>query len=70
MPMGWLIAAIGAFTVCGAALDWEFFMDHPKARFFVDLLGRLGARVFYGLLGLLLIALAVLMAAGFVQRPR
>ncbi|MCK7480965.1 MAG: Imm17 family immunity protein [Candidatus Moduliflexus flocculans] len=32
-------------------------MNHPKARFFVKIPGRGGARIFYGVLGLALVVL-------------
>jgi hypothetical protein len=31
--------------------DWNWFFAHPRARFFVDILGRGGARLFYAVLG-------------------
>ena len=65
--MGWLIAGCGAFAVCGAVFDWEWFMNHRKARLFVRLFGRGGARIFYALLGAGLAVLGVLMATGAIQ---
>lgn len=52
----------GAFTILGAALDWDWFMNNSRARLFVGLLGRGGARLFYVGLGMIMIAL------GFVMR--
>ena len=49
------IAAIGMYAFAAAASDWDFFMEHPKASLFVNVLGRQKARVFYGALGLALI---------------
>ena len=63
-PEGLVLAAIGIFSVCGAALDWEFFMNHRKARFMVAILGRAGARAFYGLLGSGLVVCGALMSLG------
>lgn len=68
--MGWVFAACGAFAICGAAFDWEWFMSHRKARFFVRLFGRTGTRVFYGLLGTGLVVLGVLMAMGVIQESK
>lgn len=48
----------GLFTILGAALDWDWFMNHGKARPFVRAFGRNGARVFYVVLGLVICALA------------
>jgi len=49
--VGLVVLLAGAFSVAGAALDWGFFMESRKARFFVVVLGREGARWFYALLG-------------------
>lgn len=65
--MGWLIAGCGAFAICGAVLDWEWFMNHRKAQALVRILGRGGTRLFYGLLGTALVVLGVLMGLGIVQ---
>jgi Immunity protein 17 len=64
---GLVIAGCGAFSVCGAAFDWEWFMGHPKARFFVRMLGRNGTRVFYGALGATLVLMGVLIATGVLK---
>ena len=58
-PFGYIAIAGGAFTITAAALDWDFFMNHSKARLWVSLFGRNGARVFYLVLGLALAALGV-----------
>lgn len=68
--MGWFLAALGAFAICGAAFNWEWYMNHWKVRFFVRLFGRTGARVFYGLLGTALVVVGVLMAMGTVQESK
>ena len=65
--MGWLIAACGIFSICGAAMDWDWFMNNRRARFFVRILGRNGARIFYALLGMGLFVLGLLIAMGIVE---
>lgn len=49
----------GIFVLVAVISDWNWFFEHPKAKFFVDAFGRKGARIFYGVLGcaLLLIGL-------------
>jgi len=54
-----LFTAVGIFVLAAAALNWSFFMEHRKAQFVVGLIGRSGARVLYGLLGIAFIALGV-----------
>ena len=49
---GVLIIAAGLFTITGAGMDWNWFMMNSRARLFVWLFGRNGARIFYILLGL------------------
>jgi hypothetical protein len=49
----------GGFSIICAVGDYNWFMEHYKARFMVGLLGRNGARVFYGLLGLFVIIIGI-----------
>jgi hypothetical protein len=49
----------GLFCIICAILDLDFFMNHRKAKLFVTLLSRTGARIFYILLGLFLCFIAV-----------
>lgn len=65
--MEWLLIGIGIFALCGAIMDWDWFMNHRKARFFVQIFGRTGARIFYGLLGTAIIIAGGLMVAGIIR---
>lgn len=47
-----LILAFGIFLAGCAALNVEWFMTHRKARFFVEIFGRDGARLVYIILGI------------------
>jgi hypothetical protein len=68
---GLLVVACGAFTVCGAANDWEWFMNHHKARLWLAMFGRTGTRIFYGILGSVLVVMGVLIALGLIKNePR
>ena len=51
----------GLYALLGSLLDWDVLLEHRKAQLFVRVLGRTGARIFYGLLGafILLIGLAL-----------
>jgi hypothetical protein len=55
------IASGGIFSIVGALFNWDWFMKNSRARGMVDLLGREGARVFYGLLGVFLLVLSIIM---------
>jgi hypothetical protein len=53
----------GLFVIAAAILDWDWFFRDYRAKFFVDVFGRDGARLFYGILGLVILLL------GFVFIP-
>lgn len=65
-----IFSACGVFAICASVFDWDFFMNHRKAQFFVNTIGRTGARIFYFILGVALLALGILMAAGIVAPGR
>lgn len=64
---GLFLVAAGLFSVTGAVLDWEWFMNSRKARFMSVLLSRNGARIFYAILGVGIIVVGVLIAIGVIQ---
>jgi hypothetical protein len=57
--VNFLFIAVGIYAMVGAALDVEWFMGNPKAQVFVHILGRLGTRIFYLLLGVALVVLGL-----------
>ncbi len=63
---GLVFIVVGIFSICGAAFNWDWFINHYKARMFVALLGRTGARIFYGILGAALSILGALVSMGLV----
>ncbi|MCB0509548.1 MAG: immunity 17 family protein [Chitinophagales bacterium] len=50
--------AAGLFSIISSIFNWNFFFENSRAYFFVKIFGRNGARIFYSLLGALLIYLA------------
>jgi len=66
-PMGLLLVLVGLFAIAGGLFDWEWFMTNRKAWVFVKLLGRNGARVFYSVLGLVVVALGLLIVFGIIS---
>lgn len=48
----------GIFSILGALYDWDFFFNNRKAQSFVQLFGRKGARIFYFILGTVLLIIA------------
>jgi hypothetical protein len=53
--------------MAGAALDWDWFMNHRKAQRLVRLFGRGGARGIYAALGAGLLVAGVLMGLGIIE---
>lgn len=58
---------VGLFSMAGAILDWDWFMNSRKARFMVRILTRQGARIFYSFLGLTLFILGLLGTIGVID---
>ena len=54
-----LFIALGIFSIVAAILNRDWYFQTSGAMTFVKWLGRKGARIFYALLGLGLIACAV-----------
>ncbi|MBN1501825.1 MAG: immunity 17 family protein [Spirochaetes bacterium] len=63
---GVIFILTGLFSLSAGIFDWDWYMTHRKARLFVKIFTRNGARVFYGLLGAGLIVLGVLVFEGRV----
>ena len=60
--MEFIAVLMGMFTIGCAVADFDWFMNNYKARPLVNLVGRDGARIFYGILGLIIILLGAGMA--------
>ncbi|WP_288315110.1 immunity 17 family protein [uncultured Mediterranea sp.] len=54
-----IFAAAGIVSLLAALLDWDWFFTARNTQFVVRNVGRRQARLFYGVLGLILIATAV-----------
>lgn len=52
----------GGFSIAGAWFNWDWFMNGTRSRGIVDLFGREGARIFYGLLGAFVLILGIVLA--------
>ncbi|HTU24586.1 MAG TPA: immunity 17 family protein [Pirellulales bacterium] len=68
--MGLFFIAAGIFSCAAVALDWDWFMNARKARWIVNMAGRTGARIFYGVLGGVLVVLGALELIGIVELSR
>lgn len=56
-----LAIAAGIFSLLGGINNWDWFMRSFRAGLFVKTIGRQGARVVYGILGIVLITIGVLL---------
>lgn len=54
-----LFIALGAFSIVAAIFNFDWYFATSGAMTFVRWLGRVGARIFYALLGMALIACGV-----------
>ncbi|MBN1514992.1 immunity 17 family protein [Candidatus Sumerlaeota bacterium] len=67
-PAGFIIIAIGLFAITGAVMDWDWYMEHRKARLVVKFFGRNGARIFYAVVGALFCVMGALVLLNIVSR--
>ena len=58
-----LFLGFGVFIAACAIFDVEWFMAHRKARLFVGMFGRNGARVVYGIIGVAIIVAALIVGS-------
>lgn len=54
-----IFALAGIVSLLAALLDWDWFFTARNTQFIVHNVGRRQARLFYGVLGLILIATSV-----------
>ncbi|MBI5930083.1 MAG: immunity 17 family protein [Chloroflexi bacterium] len=54
-----VFCAAGALMIVGAVLDWDWFMNTRRTRFFIAIFGRMVTRIIYLLLGMFFIGFAV-----------
>ena len=54
--------AVGLFSLAGGLFNWNWFMNTRRSRALVKSFGSAGARVFYILLGIVVIVFGVLLA--------
>ena len=49
----------GIFTIFCAIMDFEWFMNHPKAVLLIKILSRTGARILYIIVGIVFILIGL-----------
>lgn len=65
--IGVMVMLIGLFPIAGAYFNWNWFMESSRARLFVTMLGRGGARVVYSLIGIILLLMGLFMIIGIID---
>ena len=61
-PVGFILIAVGLFSFAGGLFNWNWFMNTSRARALVRSIRPVGARVFYIVLGLIVIVFGVFLA--------
>jgi hypothetical protein len=69
-PWGLFFVAAGLFSLLAGMMNWDWFMNHPKARFVCGICGRGGARVFYVVLGAAFVVFGVMFLTGVIHDKR
>ena len=60
------IMLIGLVAIGGAVFEWGWFINNRRVRIFARVLGRTGARIFYGVVGSLLLIWGALFTLGLL----
>ena len=68
--LAWILVGAGVFSISGALFDWDWFMNSRRAQLWLKLFGRQGTRIFYGVLGVAIVALGLMMAFGVIASPK
>lgn len=66
--MGWVLVAAGAFAMFCSAMNFDWFFNSRKAKMFVKIFGRTGARIFYVILGTAITTIGVLLELGYLEK--
>jgi small neutral amino acid transporter SnatA (MarC family) len=65
--VGILVILSGLFSLISSIKNWNFFFENTRARFIVRILGRTGARIFYGILGSALVLMGILLTFNLIK---
>lgn len=53
-----LVVAGGVLSIVASIFNWNWFFENRRAYIFNKILGRTGARIFYNVLGIILLFIA------------
>jgi hypothetical protein len=65
-PAGFILVGVGLFSFAGGLFNWNWFMNTRRARALVRAIRPVGARVFYMLLGIVIIVFGVLLGFNII----
>jgi hypothetical protein len=57
-----IFAVTGFIAILASAFNWNWFFNAQNTQFIVRIMGRSRARLFYGMLGIMLIGLSIYIA--------
>jgi len=62
-----ILVLLGLFVLACSIFNWEWFMTSRRAGFMVKIMGRMGARIFYAIAGLVLVGLGIAGIFGVIR---
>ncbi len=65
--LGGVFIASGLFSLIASIKNWNFFFQGFKTRWITSIIGRNGARIFYGILGIAIIIVGLLAFIGRID---
>jgi hypothetical protein len=65
-PAGFILVAVGLFSFAGGLFNWNWFMNTRRAIALVRAIRPVGARVFYMLLGIVIIVFGVFLGFNII----
>ena len=65
-PAGFILVAVGLFSLAGGLLNWKWFMNTRRASALVRAISHKGARLFYVILGIIVAKFGLLITFGVI----
>ncbi len=63
----YLMVVFGIFLIIAAITNWEWYFKQRRAQSMIRMMGRNGARWFYGALGVFFAVFAALVLQGYIK---
>jgi small neutral amino acid transporter SnatA (MarC family) len=62
-----LFIVVGVFVLIVSIMNWDWYFNSTKAQRLIRLIGRTGSRIFYSIIGLLLVIIGIGLITGFLK---